>query len=161
MSRDGRVDLTLVTLHDAVDQRDVRLLDASLLELGRETAVRGVGIGHDHQARGVLVQPVHDAGAQGAADARQVRHHRQQGVDQRAVRVAGTRMHRQARGLVDHQELRVLVDDRDGNVLRNHIQRDRRRHGHDHIVAGAHGGRWLGDRAVQRDPAVAHQRGAT
>ncbi len=46
----------------------------------------------------------------------------QQGVDQRAVRVAGGRVHDHALGLVDHQQVVVLVDD---------IQRDILRHGLD------------------------------
>ncbi len=38
-------------------------------ELLAERPVRGVGLGHHHQAAGVLVEPVHDAGPLDAADA--------------------------------------------------------------------------------------------
>ena len=87
-------------------------------ELRRERAVGLVGLGHHHQAGGVLVEPVHDAGPLDAADAAEaVAAMGDQRIDQRALRVAGGRMHHQACRLVDHDERVVLVDDIERDVL--------------------------------------------
>ena len=64
--------------------------------------------GHHHQAAGVLVQPVHDAGTRqqhglGVPP--------QQTVQQSAAPVAGCRVHHEARGFVDHQQVFVLKHD--------------------------------------------------
>ena len=81
-------------------------------ELGGERAVGGVGLGHHHQAAGVLVEPVHDARPLDAADAGEaVAAMGDQRVDQRAGGVAGGRMHHQPGWLVDDDEVVVLVDD--------------------------------------------------
>ena len=64
-----------------------------------------VGLGHDHQAGGVLVEPVHDARPLDPADAGQARAAMgDQRVDQRAGGVAGGRMHHQALRLVDDDD---------------------------------------------------------
>ncbi len=56
-----------------------------------------VVLGNHHDAAGVLVQPVDDAGALDAANARQaVAAMMDQRVDQRAGPVAGARMHDEA-----------------------------------------------------------------
>ena len=60
---EGEVDDIGVRLHAAVDDREVSLLDPALLELLRQSPVRGVLLGHDHHARGVPVEAVDDAGA--------------------------------------------------------------------------------------------------
>jgi hypothetical protein len=53
----------------AVDHGKVMAVDRMCLELRGEPVVGAVALGHDQQARGVLVDPVHDAGAAGTADA--------------------------------------------------------------------------------------------
>ena len=94
----------------AVHQRQVRLLHLARLEGLLQRHQRLLVLGHDEAARGVLVQPVDDARAQLAAHARQVLHAVQQRVDQRAGRVARARVHDHARGLVDDDEVAVLVE---------------------------------------------------
>ena len=80
--------------------------------------MRRLGLGDDHDAGGVLVQPVHDAGAAFAADAGEaVAAMGDEGVDQRAVRVAGGGVDDQAGGLVQHQQIGVLVEDGERQVL--------------------------------------------
>ena len=72
--------------------------------------MRQVGLGHHHEAGGVPVEAVHDAGAAlGAARERGAAGH--QRVHQRVVPVARRRMHHQAGRLVDHREVLVLEDD--------------------------------------------------
>src|SRR5688500_15703815 len=69
---------------------------------------------HHHTAR-VLVEPVHDA---------RPRHLRELGVQvqqrvlQSAGRIAGAWMHDQPGGLVDHEDVAILVDDRQLDLLR-------------------------------------------
>lgn len=102
----------------APDQRQVAALDGPGRELLHQALVRLLGLGGDDQAAGVLVQAVHDAGPAHAADALQaVAAVGDQGVHQGAVRVAGRRVHDQARGFVDHDQVLVFMDDRQGNIL--------------------------------------------
>lgn len=66
----------------------------------------GSALGHQHQARSVLVQPVHDAGTRQAGRRGVVR---QQTIEQGAAPVPRGRVHHQAGRLVDHQQMRVFV----------------------------------------------------
>ncbi len=88
----------------APDERRVFLLDVPLLELRRQRLVRGVVLGDDHQAGRALVEAMHDAGPQLAADAAQIVDVVQQGVDQRPVGVAGGGVDDHAGRLVDDHE---------------------------------------------------------
>ena len=81
--------------------------------------MRAVGLGDDHQAGGVLVEPVHDARPLHPADAgKSVPAMGDQRIDQRAGRVAGGGMHHEAGRLVDHDDLAVLIYDVERDVLR-------------------------------------------
>ncbi len=51
-----------------------------------------------------------------------------QRVDQRAGLVAGGRMHHEARGLVDDDDVVVLIDDIERDILAGGLGRDRFRH---------------------------------
>ena len=91
----------------------------------------------DHQkAAGVLVQPVNDARALHSADAAQIVHGVQQGIDQRAGLVARSGMHHHAAGLVDHGHVLVLIKDLQRNVFLFYGQFHRVGHGQLHVVAG-------------------------
>ena len=158
MPPDGSIDLALRLTQSPCRQSNVRLVDAALLHLAREAAVRRVRLRHDDEAGRVLVEPVHDAGALHPADARQVRHERQQRVHERAVRVSRRGVHREPRRFVHHDELVVLVDDADGDVLRREVERRRRRHDDHHHVAAAHDSRRLDGASVDGDAALARQR---
>ena len=93
-------------------------VDAMHTELGAERLVRGIVFGHDQQTAGVLIDTVDDAGADGPADAGKLPGAVvQQRVDQRAVRVAGGRMHHHALGFVDDDQIVILVDDIQRDVL--------------------------------------------
>ena len=85
---------------------------------GAEPAVREVGLGDDHESRGVAVEPVHDAGS-ALGPAGQSRAAGDERVDQRVVPMAWRGVDDQAGRLVDHGEVLVLVDDdeRDGGGL--------------------------------------------
>ena len=120
--------------------------------------MRRVGLRDDDEAGGVLVQPVHDAGALHAADAGQVCYECEQRVHERAVRVSRRGVHRQPRGFVHDDEMIVLVHDADGDVLRRKVERRRRRHDDHHHVAAAHDSRRLDGASVDGDAAVPRQR---
>ena len=77
----------------------------------------GVVLGHHQEARSALVEAVDDAGPKDPADPRQVSHVVQQRVHQRAPRGPRSRMNDQASGLVDHQEVLVLVEDAQRDAL--------------------------------------------
>ena len=86
--------------------------------------VGGVIFRHHQQAAGVLVDAVDDAGAYLAADAREAALAvPEQGVHQRAVRVARSRVDDHALGLVHHQKVVVLVHDVQRDVLRHSLDR--------------------------------------
>ena len=90
-------------------------MDAHLITEG---LMGGIGFGHHQKSAGVLVDAVHNAGADCSADARELpRTVIQQRVDQRAVRIAGRRMNHHSLWLVHHQQERVLVDNFQRNVL--------------------------------------------
>lgn len=88
--------------------------DAAALQLCDQLCLRLDGLGHHHQAGGVLVQAMDDAGTRHIDNVRYVV---QQGVEQRAVGMASSRVHHQARRLVDHQDVIVFIDDVQGDVL--------------------------------------------
>ena len=97
----------------------VLALDFARLDGAHQRRVRFERARDDHQAARVLVEPMHDARPR---HLRELRVEVQQRVLQRAGRVAGAWMHDQPGGLVDHEDVAVLVDDVQLDLLR----RDRR-----------------------------------
>src|SRR6516225_3855462 len=63
MKPDRLLDVIAVALRDARDQRQIFLLNLPALELQRQLAMGLVVLGDNDQARGVTVQPMHDAGS--------------------------------------------------------------------------------------------------
>ena len=91
-------------------------------ELFCKSSMCTVRLCHDQQAGGVLVQPVHDAGSlyptnPGEACSAM----RNQRVDERAGGVSGSWVHGKALGLVDDDEIRILVEDDERNVLTSNV----------------------------------------
>ena len=86
----------------AADDRQIEAVDAVGGELPGKPFVGDVGLGHHQQPRRVLVDAVDDARPGDPADARQrAAAMVEQGVDQRAVGIAGGRVDDQPGGLVD------------------------------------------------------------
>lgn len=90
--------------HDAL----IDAADLAGLHLLNQLGLRLQGLGHHHQARGVLVQAMNDTGTRHVDD---VWHVVQQRIEQGTAGMAGGRVHNQARRLVDHQDVVVFVDD--------------------------------------------------
>lgn len=120
-------------------------------KLPRQCGVGGIVLGHQNAAARVLVQTVHDTWPERMASGRKARgmvHHR---VDQRALPMAGRGMHHQSGGLVQANQIFVLVNDFQRDLLgsrRSGCLVGRRFRGAD-FVAEAHGLR--GARALAVD----------
>ena len=108
--RDRSIHLGLVGRDVAPDQGSVGPLHPARGNSAAEPAMRQVGLGHDHEPRGIAVEPVHDtrpslrAAGEGSATGHQCIH-------QRVIPVTWRRMHHEPRGLVDHREMLVLEHD--------------------------------------------------
>ncbi len=115
------VDGAARTLGRTPDQRQIVALDRALALVGEliaEPAMGAVVLGHHHQAGGVLVEPMNDAGPLDAADPGQaVAAMGDQRVDQRAAGMPRRRVHDEARRLVEHDQRIVLVDDVERDCL--------------------------------------------
>ena len=118
IARDRFLQLPAFLLHDAVNQRQVDLLDLALGELLGQVAVRGVVARHQDHAAGVAVQPVHDARPQLAAHPGKQRETAEQRVDQRARLAARPRVDHHPGGLVHGHHVLVLVEDLERDVPR-------------------------------------------
>ena len=106
-------------------------------ELGRETMVGGIGLGDDEKAGGILVDAVDDAGAEASADAGEgLAAVVEEGVYQRSRRGARRRMHDEPGGLVDDDDIGILVDDFKGDRFGGGVDRCGRRQLHDHVGSG-------------------------
>ncbi len=104
----------------APDQRQVRAVHAPVGtvrgKLLAERCMRRVVFGNDQQARGSLVEAVHDAGTLDAADAGEARAAMgDERVDQGSAGMSGGRVHDDVGRLVDDDNVGILVD---------HIERD-------------------------------------
>ena len=80
--------------------------------------MRRLGAGDDEQARRVPVEPVHDPRPVGVASSGP---ERQQPVGQRRSLVGTRGMDDEAGGLVDHEQVRVLVDDLEPELERRQL----------------------------------------
>src|ERR1035437_8333801 len=135
----------------APDQGEIAALDAAVGlvgELGAERAMGGVGLSNDHEAGGVLVEPVHDAGPLHAADAGQaVAAMGDQRIEQRASGVAGGGVHDQAPRFVYHDQRVVFIDDVKRDRLAPRVWALRRRARVGNSVAGFDVAGGIADRA--------------
>ncbi len=142
-------------------QRFIDPDDRVFFELGRQTSVRRVGLGDDHDAGGLLVQAVHqprpllpaDRGDRAAFGSEVM----EQRVDERAAPVAGRGMNDQPRRLIEHQEVGVFMEDLKGNGLRVQFQRFRTRNLQHDRVAGLDFVARFDDPAIDADAAVFDQ----
>jgi hypothetical protein len=114
MATDRRIDGAR-TLDDAARQRLIVALDAARLQLPHQIGLRLERLGDHHQAAGVLVQAMHDAGPRHLVELRDVVQER---IEQGAAPVAAARVNDQACRLVDHQQAIVLMDHLQRDILR-------------------------------------------
>jgi hypothetical protein len=70
-------------------------------------------LGHNHDTRGVLVQPVDNSGASLSSDTLKVWTVVEKGVDQGTSRIPSGRMNHHARGFIDDDEIFILMENGD------------------------------------------------
>ena len=154
MAADREVHDALVLGRRAVHAGEVGLLHRPRGEGGGEVALHALVLRHDDDAGRVLVEAVDDAGAVGADRLGQRAEVVDQRVGERAVGLSAAGVDGEARGLVDHEQELVLVDDDERDVLRLDRQGPRRRDA-DLDVLAAGDLRLAGDRpAVDQDVPV-------
>src|SRR5947208_13413278 len=106
-----------------------RAAAAVIGELCSQRRMRAIVLRHYHETRRILVEPVDDAGPALAADAGQaVAAMSDQGVDQRSGPVAGGGMNDKTGGLIDDDDVVVLVNHGERDRLRTGPPRPRWRH---------------------------------
>ena len=88
--------------------------DLARLQRFHQVGLGRNGLGDHHQTRGVFIQTVHDTGAGHLGDGGVAV---QQGVENGAIRRAGTRVNHQTGWLVDHQNVFIFIDDVELDVL--------------------------------------------
>ncbi len=119
VAADGALDVAGDRIGDAPGEGEIGAFEVAGGEGGGEGGERVVGFGDDHDAGSVAVEAVDDAGAALATDAGQVvAAMGEQRVHQGAVLVAGSGVDDETRGLVEHQNVFVLVEDGEGDGLR-------------------------------------------
>ena len=122
--------------------------------------MRQIGLGDHEEAGRVLVEPVHDPGPLHPADPGQaLAAMSDQRIHERSALVTGGRVDDEARRLVDHDEVRILVHDRKRHRLACGLGRSRRRE----VKPGPRPGRdplarVAGGCAVEGDAAIADER---
>ena len=122
MAADRRTDLAPVLGDRAADDRPIDALRRLFPNLLGEVDMRPIVLRRHHDARRVLVEPVHDARPYDAVDARQVLAVMEQRIDERAVRCSRRRMDDHAARLVDDDDVRILVEDVQGDGFRQDLQ---------------------------------------
>ena len=141
VAADWPIDAARLPQRHPVNHRQVFAAGDALLNLALQPHQGLLAFGDDNAAGCVLIEPMHDARAHLAADAGQVGAMVQQAIHQGAVLVAGGRMHGEASGLVDHNQVGVLVQHIKGDRLRFEIgKRFGGRHPQLHLIAGPEGG---------------------
>ena len=130
MAADRRVDAAAPSQH-AVRKCKVFAPYRSSLQLPHEIGLRDRGLGDREESAGILVQPMHDAGAGNRGKLRRVVKQR---IGERAVPMATAGVHYQPRGFVDDDEHIVFVDDCERQGLRHERVRTRIRQWSDNDV---------------------------
>jgi hypothetical protein len=148
VAADGCVDDAFARSDPTVDDRQVPPPDRPGLELGHQRVVSGRCLGHDQEPRGVLVEPVHDTGTAGPAHAGGERSVGEHAGGQRAPGMAGPGVDDHPGGLVEDEDVVVLVDDGERDRLGLELGGRRRRDLDVHALATAQAVRGPAGRAV-------------
>ena len=117
IASDREHDFALADARDPGGERQVLLAERPSPHLAREHLVGTVRLRDQEHPRRVAVETVDDPGPQLAADAGQVADVVEEGIHERARRVARGGMDDEAGRLVDRDQVFVLVEDRERDVL--------------------------------------------
>src|SRR6185312_10952286 len=112
----------------APDDRPIKSAYPARRESGREAGMGVGGLGDHHQPARILVETMDDPRPLHAADAgKTVAAMRKKGVDESPIEISRGRMDDEARRLIEHDEIVILVADVKGEWLRRRPIRYRRR----------------------------------
>jgi hypothetical protein len=125
MASYGLVDATLAKTGDSQDDREVLLSYLTAGELSDQGAVRGVILGYDEESRGSLVEPMDDPGSKHSADTGEVGNVGEQCIDEGSRGNACSGVNDETGGLLEHEQVRVLVDHVEGDGLSSRVRRYR------------------------------------
>ena len=99
----------------AAHHREVNPLDRSALQLTHQIRLSLQGARHDKKAAGVFVEAMDNAGARNAA---QFRKAMQQPIEKRSPGDPAPRVDHKTDRLIDHDKSGILMEDRQGDILR-------------------------------------------
>ncbi len=163
---DGCLDLTPLIGHLTRHEGQVAALHRPRRQLVDQRAVGLLGPGHGEQARGPLVEAVHDPGPVGRTHPRrdqlgQVREAGEEAPDQGPLDVAGPGVHHESGRLVHHRHRLVGVDDLEADAgLRCHSPvSGRRQHDRERGALAEHDPPHPDGRAIDQHPAGGDQLG--
>ena len=131
----GGIHRAAVLPYVAVHYCDICSMCAVVLQLRRKGGVSHIVFRHDYKARGQLVYPVDYARAYLSAYAGKPLEVIHEGVYQRAVGIAGSRVYHHSLGLVYYRYVRILVNYVYWYVLRHYIHFLRRAKGYCHGIS--------------------------
>jgi hypothetical protein len=109
----GAINDPFVLYHPPPHKGSIFFSDSPIFKLQGKVTKRFFMLGHNHDTRGVLVQPVDNSGASLSSDALQVRTVMEKGVDQGASRITSGRMNHHARGFIDDNKILILMKNGD------------------------------------------------
>jgi hypothetical protein len=118
MPPERQVYLAFIFLGIAVDEGCISFLNFVPLELTGQALVRLIRFGHNQQSRCFFVETMYDPRSQDAADAGKVRAMVKDGIHNCILKVTRSRMYDHSRRFVNHQDVLIFVNDRQGKVLR-------------------------------------------
>ena len=155
---DGGVDRACILPEIPHDNAAVCPGQCMILKLCRQSDMGKVVLRRNDEAGGIPVNAVDNAGAQLPIDAGEgtaaVVH---QGIDQRPVRVSRRGMYHQSLGLVDYNNVIVLVHHVQRDVLRDKIHRFRLRKPHRNGFPPRQAGILCQRFSIRRNPACLHK----
>jgi hypothetical protein len=123
IARDRATDCSGITGQTAMKQGDICLFDCARAELLTKNAMCNIIARYDHGSGGAAVQPVHDSRTKISANCRERSEVMEQSIDQRASRRARSGVNDHSRGLIDRDDVFVLIEHIDRYLFGRRSQR--------------------------------------
>lgn len=140
-----------IVFNNPVDNGVVFPRDPVFREISAQRPVREIVLAGDEESRSALVQPVDDSRPRHAPDAGKIHAMVQERVHERPVGVPRGRVDDESRGLVDDDQVGILVINVQGDVLRNDFTRNEFRYLYFHKIPPFHDVARFHDFAVYED----------
>jgi hypothetical protein len=114
MPSDGSINAPLVFCETSVGNSQIDLSHRTILELFDQMMVGPILLGNDQDARGILIQAMHNPWPQDSVDSPKVLTIIEKGIDQCARRVPVSRMDDHSRRFIDDDDRGVFVKNGQG-----------------------------------------------